>query len=60
MAPFQANILSWKIIMDALEKVRIVLFIINIKQVLVQWISGNSLMKKYYKNNFEFHKIIKK
>ena len=42
------------------RNVRIALFIINIEQIIFWWISENSLMKKYYKNNFEFHKTIKK
>ena len=64
MPPFQAKILLWKIIIDALEQIVhcfvSFFFNINIEQIIAQWISDNSLMKKYYKSNCHFHKIIKK
>ena len=41
------------------RKVSIAFFISSMEQIILWWIFDNSLMKKYYKNNFEFHKIIK-
>ena len=64
MPPFQANILSSKIIIDALEQGAhrfVSFFIITLSKLLFnEFLTDNSLLKKYYKNNCEFHEVITK